>query len=213
MSKVKRQIKKERVRKSKEQAPNGQSIADDPICRCGCKDKYAEEREELLRHKRNLQKEYHHNRTEVIECGYPENADQKFKIILDNGAYTTVKARVFMSIRQFAIENYQSDLETTVKALETNCDLNLEKIQSLMLEHKDAMMKKETEWLTKMENEKIELGKQIAIRDQMVLEARAETNEYKSMNQSILSQISDKEAKIAQVGFPDLATITRNQLF
>ena len=82
-----------------------------------------------------------------------------------------------------------------------------------MLEHKDAMMKKETEWLTKMENEKIELGKQIAIRDQMVLEARAETNEYKSMNQSILSQISDKEAKIAQVSFSDLITVTRNQLF
>jgi len=76
--------------------------------------------------------------------------------------------------------------------------------KSLMLEHKDAMMKKEAEWLTKMENEKIELGKQISIRDQMVLEARAETNEYKSMNQSILSQISDKEAKIAQVNFDRL---------
>ena len=76
--------------------------------------------------------------------------------------------------------------------------------KSLMLEHKDAMMKKEAEWLTKLENEKIELGKQISIRDQMVLEARAETNEYKSMNQSILSQISDKEAKIAQVSFHSL---------
>ena len=73
-----------------------------------------------------------------------------------------------------------------------------------MLEHKDALMKKEAEWLTKMENEKIELGKQISIRDQMVLEARAETNEYKSMNRSILSQISDKEAKIAQVSFHSL---------
>ena len=79
-----------------------------------------------------------------------------------------------------------------------------ENSKSLMLEHKDAMMKKEAEWLTKMENEKIELGKQISIRDQMVLEARAETNEYKSMNRSILSQISDKEAKIAQVSFHSL---------
>ena len=122
---------------------------------------------------------------------YPYNADEIMNFVCDNGVLTEVPIRIFMSIRARYIG----------------------KADSLMLEHKDAMMKKETEWLTKMENEKIELGKQIAIRDQMVLEARAETNEYKSMNQSILSQISDKEAKIAQVSLPNLATITRNQLF
>ena len=110
---------------------------------------------------------------------YPACADENMILFLDNNAVGSVNIRVFMTIRA----RY------------------LEKIKSLMLEHKDAMMKKEAEWLTKMENEKIELGKQISIRDQMVLEARAETNEYKSMNQSILSQISDKEAKIAQVSF------------
>ena len=113
---------------------------------------------------------------------YPKNADESMEIMLDDCTFTTINVRVFMSIRQF----YKLESDEKLR-------------KSLMLEHKDAMMKKETEWLTKMENEKIELGKQIAIRDQMVLEARAETNEYKSMNQSILSQISDKEAKIAQV--------------
>ena len=77
----------------------------------------------------------------------------------------------------------------------------IETLGNSWMEFKDAMMKKEAEWLTKMENEKIELGKQISILDLMAVEARAETNEYKSMNQSILSQISDKEAKIAQVSF------------
>ena len=111
---------------------------------------------------------------------YPSSADENMEILCDNGTLGSVNIRVFMSIRK----------------------LYHRKLQSLMLEHKDAMMKKEAEWMTKMENEKIELGKQISIRDQMVLEARAETNEYKSMNQSILSQISDKEAKIAQASFP-----------
>ena len=110
---------------------------------------------------------------------YPYSADENMEILCDNGTRGSVNIRVFMSIRK----------------------LYHRKLQSLMLEHKDAMMKKEAEWMTKMENEKIELGKQISIRDQMVLEARAETNEYKSMNQSILSQISDKEAKIAQASF------------
>ena len=113
---------------------------------------------------------------------YPDNADENIDIRCDNGTIGKVNMRVFMAIRA----------------------RHQEKIKSLMLEHKDALMKKEAEWLTKMENEKIELGKQISIRDQMVLEARAETNEYKSMNQSILSQISDKEAKIAQVNFDRL---------
>ena len=113
---------------------------------------------------------------------YPYSADENMEILCDNGTLGSVNIRVFMSIRK----------------------LYHRKLQSLMLEHKDALMKKEAEWLTKMENEKIELGKQISIRDQMVLEARAETNEYKSMNQSILSQISDKEAKIAQVSFNSL---------
>ena len=117
---------------------------------------------------------------------WPENADENMNIICTKGVIGSVSVRVFMSIRgMFSTFHHQT-------------------IQSLMLEHKDAMMKKEAEWLTKMENEKIELGKQISIRDQMVLEARAETNEYKSMNQSILSQISDKEAKIAQVSFNSL---------
>ena len=80
----------------------------------------------------------------------------------------------------------------------------IETLGNSWMEFKDAMMKKEAEWLTKMENEKIELGKQISILDLMAVEARAETNEYKSMNQSILSQISDKEAKIAQVSFNSL---------
>lgn len=110
---------------------------------------------------------------------YPDNADENIDIPCDNGTISKVNMRAFMAIRT----------------------RHQEKMKSLMLEHKDAMMKKEAEWLTKMENEKIELGKQISIRDQMVLEARAETTEYKSMNQSILSQISDKEAKIAQVRY------------
>ena len=110
---------------------------------------------------------------------YPDNADENIDIHCDNGIISKVNMRAFIAIRT----------------------RHQEKMKSLMLEHKDAMMKKEAEWLTKMENEKIELGKQISIRDQMVLEARAETNEYKSMNQSILSQISDKEAKIAQVRY------------
>ena len=116
---------------------------------------------------------------------YPYSADENMEILCDNGTLGSVNIRVFMSIRK----------------------LYHRKLQSLMLEHKDALMKKEAEWLTKMENEKIELGKQISIRDQMVLEARAETNEYKSMNQSILSQISDKEAKIAQVSFYSLGLV------
>ena len=121
---------------------------------------------------------------------YPDNADECTDVICDNGLIRSVNVRVFMSLHEMFTK------------------LSRECIQSLMLEHKDAMMKKEAEWLTKMENEKIELGKQISIRDQMVLEARAETNEYKSMNQSILSQISDKEAKIAQASFPG-AVISR----
>ena len=110
---------------------------------------------------------------------YPDNADETIDIRCDNDTISKVNMRVFMAIRA----------------------RHQEQMKSLMLEHKDALMKKEAEWLTRMENEKIELGKQISIRDQMVLEARAETNEYKSMNQSIMSQISDKEAKIAQVNF------------
>ena len=120
------------------------------------------------------------------QARWPENADENMEIICTNGIIGSVSVRVFMSIRGMFTTLYHQT------------------IQSLMLEHKDAMMKKEAEWMKKMENEKIELGKQISIRDQMVLEARAETNEYKSMNQSILSQISDKEAKIAQVNFPTL---------
>ena len=115
---------------------------------------------------------------------WPENADENMNVICTKGFIGSVSVRVFMSLR---------GMFTTI---------HRQNIESLMLEHKDAMMKKEAEWITKMENEKNELGKQISIRDQMVLEARAETNEYKSMNQSILSQISDKEAKIAQASFP-----------
>ena len=125
-------------------------------------------------------------RAMFVRALYPDNADECTEVICDNGEVRLVDVRVFMSLQKMF----------------TN--ISRECIQSLMLEHKDAMMKKEAEWLTKMENEKIELGKQISIRDQMVLEARAETNEYKSMNQSILSQISDKEAKIAQVSFSSL---------
>ena len=117
---------------------------------------------------------------------FPDGADENMEILNDNGTVGLVNKRVFMTIRERYLLKGQ------------------ENIESLMLEHKDALMKKEAEWLTKMENEKIELGKQISIRDQMVLEARAETNEYKSMNQSILSQISDKEAKIAQASFHSL---------
>ena len=122
-----------------------------------------------------------HKKIEDAECRYPQSADEILKYLCHDGIVNRVSVRVYVSIRDRFNYNFNR------------------KLQSLMLEHKDAMMKKETEWLTKMENEKNELGKQIAIRDQMVLEARAETNEYKSMNQSILSQISDKEAKIAQV--------------
>ena len=117
---------------------------------------------------------------------FPDGAEENMEILNDNGTVGLVNKRVFMTIRERYFRKGRENLE------------------SLMLEHKDALMKKEAEWLTKMENEKIELGKQISIRDQMVLEARAETNEYKSMNQSILSQISDKEAKIAQVSFNSL---------
>ena len=118
---------------------------------------------------------------------FPDGADENMEILNDNGTVGLVNIRVFMTIRERYQDMYQ--------------EMNQKNAKSLMLEHKDAMMKKEAEWMTKMENEKNELGKQISIRDQMVLEARAETNEYKSMNQSILSQISDKEAKIAQVSF------------
>ena len=128
-------------------------------------------------------------RAMFVRALYPDNEDECTEVICDNGLIGLVNVRVFMSLHEMF----------------TN--LTRECIKSLMLEHKDAMMKKEAEWLTKMENEKIELGKQISIRDQMVLEARAETNEYKSMNQSILSQISDKEAKIAQVSFPSLLVV------
>ena len=125
-------------------------------------------------------------RAMFVRALYPDNADECTEVICDDGLIDLVNVRVFMSLQKMFAK------------------ISRECIQSLMLEHKDALMKKEAEWLTKMENEKIELGKQISIRDQMVLEARAETNEYKSMNQSILSQISDKEAKIAQVNFPTL---------
>ena len=116
---------------------------------------------------------------------FPDGAEENMEILNDNGTVGLVNIRVFMTIRERYGQRFYE-----------------ENVESLMLEHKDALMKKEAEWMTKMENEKIELGKQISIRDQMVLEARAETNEYKSMNQSILSQISDKEAKIAQASFP-----------
>ena len=120
---------------------------------------------------------------------FPDGAEENMEILNDNGTVGLVNIRVFMTIRERYGQRFYE-----------------ENVESLMLEHKDALMKKEAEWITKMESEKIELGKQISIRDQMVLEARAETNEYKSMNQSILSQISDKEAKIAQASLGEVIT-------
>ena len=233
MSKAKRHVKKERARKNKEllerreliregretgralmnlytmeppKAPKGHPLENCPIpllTKIG--DKYTVMTPEL--HDQLAAKRAQYSASiKKAEKDYPKNADENMKIMLDDLTMISVNIRVFMSIREWL----QSTLEAKVCKV---CKRSDEKLKSLMLEHKDAMMKKETEWLTKMEKEKIELGKQIAIRDQMVLEARAETNEYKSMNQSILSQISDKEAKIAQVSLPNLATITRNQLF
>ena len=66
---------------------------------------------------------------------YPQNADESMEVLCDNGLIRLVNIRVFMSLQLMFTK------------------LTRDFYQSLMLEHKDAMMKKEAEWLTKMENE------------------------------------------------------------
>ena len=50
---------------------------------------------------------------EFIRKEYPKNADEKFEIKLDNDSWTTVSARVFMSIRQFPMEELVKNIFQT----------------------------------------------------------------------------------------------------
>ena len=125
MSKVKRHIKKERARKHKEKVYE---------CIKGSRCQYSEA--ECVEERDDLRKQFYDRQIEIIKKEYPQNADGKIEIVLDDWTWTTIQARVFMSIRKFSIINYQSTLEAKVCE---DCENNNEKLKSLMLEHQSIL--------------------------------------------------------------------------
>ena len=94
MSEEKSRIKKERVEKNKED----EKVHHIDGCQCEGVPMCGQERE-------FQRMDSYDELFAFIEREYPKNGDEKFEIILDNGGRTTVSARVFMSIRQFPMED------------------------------------------------------------------------------------------------------------
>ena len=121
MSEEKRQIKKERVGKNKET----QNVHHIYGCHCVCAPMCGKEREKL-------RKQWYDKLFEFIEKEYPKNADEKFEIVLDNGGWTTVSARAFMSIRQFCMKELEANRIQTLPTIEEETDEEFEEKDEVM---------------------------------------------------------------------------------